>query len=465
VHWKLSEAVLRTALRRARRTIAAVPLVAVAVGCLAFALPAVAFVSGDRLAPLFTAAAADPTLARALAATAVGPTFVVGVALGALAPDHGMVGPQLSVAPIRSRTWFTSLTLVPTALLAAAVALPLLVASAAATAETRPGRVLSVLVAAALLATAAFGAAAATLVAASASRLRYGLLGGALAAAWAGIGASYGTPLLGLGAALARDVGASGTAEIFRDTAVCAVFAAAALGCWGAAHGRVDRRRCSGAARVRLVVAGGVRRSTASAAVARLVRHRQIRRHLALALVCGVAAAAGARIVGAGGAAASYLPLIAALVAAAALPPAEVALRRDGPWLARAAPVRLATLARAGASGAVLAAVGTVVATLVFAAPVAALEPAAWPLAETSAALVVAAAVVGGSVVPWRPDHVVDQVGSYIVVGAAAAALSLLVGRLTADAAAVGVPEALTAALAANGCVAAAVAIAGVIER
>jgi len=110
------------------------------------------------------------------------------------------------------------------------------------------------------------------------------------------------------------------------------------------------------------------------------------------------------------------------------------------------------------------AAAATVGGILLAAAPLAPLEPGAWPLAETALALVVAAAIVGGSVVPWRPDHVVDQIGSYAVVGAVTASLALLLSQLAAGASSLGLPEALAAAIAANASVAAAIAVAGMTE-
>jgi hypothetical protein len=128
-------------------------------------------------------------------------------------------------------------------------------------------------------------------------------------------------------------------------------------------------------------------------------------------------------------------------------------------------PLRPAVLARVGAVAGATAAAATIAFVIAVAAPVALLEPAAWPLAETSAAVVIGAGVVGGSLVPWLPERAVEQVASYVVVGGLAALGSYALSAGAGPAAAVGIPEALFALVAANAALVACVAVAGALER
>jgi hypothetical protein len=464
VLWKLSSAVLLCSARRAVRAAATGPLVATLAAVLVAALPVLALVLGRQLAPLVAAAGADPLLAKVFAASLVAPAFAVGLAVGALLPGDRALGPQLLPSPVTRSVRFAGLTLLPLAAIVAPLTAIALVGAAAASAEAPAGRWLAGAIVSVFLAAAAVGAALAAAGAAALGRARFAPLPAAAVAVWFGAGAAQGVPLLGVGAWLsAATTGDVRGALAAGTVGVIVVLSAVAI--WAAASGTETGRGSRGQVRVAAPLPQGARRAVVVAFIARLARQGQLRRHVIVAAVVASAGAALLRVVGAGEMAASYLPFTAALVAAAAVPPAAVALRRDAEWLLRACPVPRRALARAGATAGVAAAAATIVFVVAVAAPIAALDPGAWPIAETSAATVIAAAVIGGALVPWRPDRVVEQTASYVVVGALAAAGSYALSRSAAGAAELGVPEALFAAVAANAAVVGAVACAGVIER
>jgi hypothetical protein len=113
VHWTLSSAVLRCGARRARRALVTGPLVVGLAAALVLSLPLFALVSGRELEPLVAAASSDATLAKVFAVMVVGPALVLGLAVGALVPGDGTLGPQLAAAPLRGLSRFVSLILVP----------------------------------------------------------------------------------------------------------------------------------------------------------------------------------------------------------------------------------------------------------------------------------------------------------------------------------------------------------------
>jgi hypothetical protein len=465
VCWKLSEAVLRCCVRRAFSAAAAAPLVALIVAATLLAVPLFALVSGRQLAGLVAVAGVDPALATAFAATIVGPALVLGMALAALAPGDRAVGSTLAPAPVGAGRRFFHLTLLPLGVVFAVLAIPAAVGAAAASTAAPAGRWLAAAVVASLAAATAFGAACADAATAAARSLRWTPLLGALAIGWLAAGTAAAEPLLGPVALLARAAGGD-VASALGATLACALLALVAGAIWAVANAqlRFPHRRAR-APRVSVSISRGPRRAVATIVTLRLVRNGQVRRHVGLACLCSLAAGATGRAFGAGESAASYLPLTVALVAAVAVPPAAVALRRDGAWLLRTGVLSAPSAARAGAAAAVAAAAATFLVVLLAAAPVAVLEPGAWPLAETSAAVVIAAAVIGGALAPWRPDGIVDQAVSYVVVAGIAAALSYALARGAASAAVIGVPEAVFAAAAANAAVVVAVALAGALER
>jgi hypothetical protein len=318
----------------------------------------------------------------------------------------------------------------------------------------------------AFVAAAALGVALALAVAAAASAgVRSALFVAGAASAWLGAGAAAGEPLLGPGSWLAYAT-RGGVAEALTAASVCLLVLVASivistLASAAASRGRPGRRDV----RVAVRLPTNARAAFALAVLCRLVRHRQIRRHVSVAVLFAFAGSVLLRAVGAGEAAASYLPFAAALVASAAIPPAAIALSRDAEWLVRVCPASVAALARAAATGSVVAAAATIAVVVAVAAPVAVLDSGAWPLAETAAAIIVAAAVAGGALVPWRPDRVVEQTVSYVVVAALAAGGSYALARGAAEAAAIGVPEAAFAGVAANAAVVGAIVFAGAIER
>ena len=464
MHWTLSSAALRCSRRRAGRAAAAGPLVAALVVALLLALPLLALLAGRQIAPFVAAAATDGALAKAFALSVVGPALVLGVAFAALAPDDRLLGQQLTAAPVGRVARFVSLTLVPLAIVLAPFAVPLLVGSAAASADAPAGRWLAMAIVGAVAASAACGAASAAAAAVAMRSVRWLPLLGAPAVVWLAVGFAGGEPLLGPAASVGRAV-AGDPLEAAGCALIEALAAAVGTGLWTCASLAPAGGRERGNARLRVALPARPMPAVASATLLRLARNAQIRRHVLIACVVAVAGAAILRAVGVPEVGASFLPLAAALVAAAALPPAAVAFRRDGEWLLRACPARLPAIVRAVAAASVIAAAAVVVAVVGAAAPLVALERSLWPLAETSAAIVLAAAVVGGSLVPWRPDRVVEQTVSYVVVGTLAAVLSFAVSRGAAEAVSLGVPELAFVTVAANGALAASIALAGVFER
>lgn len=464
VHWTLSRAVLRCGARRARRALVTGPLVVGLAAALVLSLPLFALVSGRELAPLIAAASSDATLAKVFAVMVVGPALVVGLAVGALVPGDGTLGPQLGAAPLRRLSRFVSLILVPLGVVVAPLTVPGVIGAATASASAPAGRWLAAPIVCAFLATAGFGAALAAAATAAASSLRLVPLVLAVPGTWVAVGAAAGDPIIGIGALPAR--AASGDVVTALVAAVASMAAGAvAVAFWACATSLERSRPVRGDVRLAARLPHGALSSVAVAVALRLLRQRQVRRHVAIAVLFGLIGSMLMRAVGVGEAGASYFPFAAALVAAAAIPPAAVALRRDADWMLRACPVAVSSLARAGAAASVVAAIATIAFVVVPAAPVAMLDPGAWPLAETSAAMVVAAGVAGGALVPWRPERLVEQTVSYVVVGAIAAIGSYALSRGAAEAAAVGVPEAVFAAITANAAVAGAVVFAGAVER
>jgi hypothetical protein len=466
VRWTLSSAVLRCSVRRARAAVAAGPLVAALVAVLVVSLPWFALVTGRQLAPFVAQSSTDPILAKVLAATIVAPALALGLAVGALLPGDRALGPQLAPAPVTPFARFTSLTLAPLAALVVPLTVPALVGAAAASNGTTAGRWLAAATVAAFLAAAAVGAAlTAALTATASSGLRFASLPAAAAVTWLASGTAAGEPLLGVGGWLAA-AATGGVAEVLTAAVASSFVMLVAVGIWGLANAAGARAGFSRRdVRVAVRLPDGVRTAFGIAVVLRLARHRQIRRHVAIAASFALGGTILLRAVGAGEAGASYLPFAAALVASAAIPPAAVALRRDADWLLRASPAAVAMLARAAATASVVAAAATIAVVLVAAAPVAVLDPGAWPLGETSAAMTIAAAVAGGALVPWRPDRVAEQTVSYVVVGALMAAGSYVLARGAAEAAAIGLPEAAFVGVAANVAVVGAILLAGAIER
>jgi hypothetical protein len=429
-------------------------------------LPWFALVSGRQLAPFVALASTNTALAEVLAATVVAPGLALGLAGGALLTGDRALGSQLAPAPVMPLARFVSLTLVPAATVVAPLMLPALLGAAAASTGAPAGRWLSLAIVAAFLGAAGVGAAfAAAATAAASSRIRSALLSAAAAATWIVAGAAAGEPLLGPGAWLAH-AAAGDARDVVSAGFVCSLVVLASVLTWGlssAASAYAGSARRDVRVTVRLPETARV--AIGVAVILRLARHPQIRRHVAIAAVLALGGTAVLRVVGAGEAAASYFPFAVALVASAAIPPAAVALRRDADWLLRVSPAPACMLARAGATASALAATATIAVILLAAAPAAVLDPGAWPLAETSAAMVIAAAVAGGALVPWRPDRVVEQTASYVLVGALMAGGSYALSRGAAEAAAIGIPEAAFAALAANAAVVGAIVFAGLIER
>jgi hypothetical protein len=465
VRWKLSNAVLRCSARRMRGAIVREPFAAAVAVALLLALPALGLLLGRQVAPLIAAAATNTALANAFAASVVGPALLLGVGLGALAPADRLLGPQLTAAPVTPLTRFTTLTVVPLAVLSTPLAAPAVAWALAATDRAAAGRWLAPTLVTAFASALLLGAALSASVTAAVRRPRLVPLAPGIVGLWLATGAWAGEPFLGPGAQLARAV-PSGATTAAESAVVCLALAALALATWaGAAALAPQARPARGHVRLSPRLPRRPRIAFGIAVNVRLARHAQIRRHVAFATMFALGTTLTIRLVGVGEAGTSYLPLAAALVAAAAVPPAAFALASDAPWLLRAAPVRAAAAARATACAAVLAAAVTIVVVVAAASPVASLEAAAWPLAETSAAAVLAAAVAGGSLVPWRPDRVAEQIASYVVVGTIAAALSYGLALGAAEAAVLGVPEAVFAAVAANVAVVASIGFAGLLAR
>jgi hypothetical protein len=381
VLFAICNAQLRCTLRRVDAAFAAAPLVVGAAGLGAAALPALAFWAGTRSAPALRAA--DPfvlALGAGLAAA------LAGAVLTLLAPGRHALGAQLEAAPIPRTTAFVGLTLLPPGVALALLGLPVALFAAPGAGHATP------LVLARLLGAAAAGGA------------------GAEAALTFGRRSLRGVPV------------AAGLALLVLawESAFVVPFA---LALWlVAAAVRPDERPVRASVRV-------LGRGLVGTTALRYARRRELRRQAAAACVLAVAGAASLRAIGTPNQVAVLLGGSTVLLGAAVVPLAAPGVDLRTRWLWRSAPRRAVELT--ALHGGVALALGFVVAAIGVAGSlaVAPVAPAvALPLA-VGAVVVLGAAFLAGSLVPWQSDRLADQLAGYAAFGVVLSALWFALAR------------------------------------
>ena len=400
--------------RRVDAAFAAAPLLVGGAALGVAAVPALALWAGERAeAPL---RAAEPSI---LALGAGFAAALVGAVLTVLAPGRRSLGPQLEAAPISHSTAFVSLTLVPWA-----AALLLLAVPVVSFAAPAAGRATPIVIVRLIGAVAAGGAASEAVLALARRSLR-------------------GIP-----------VAACLVLLLFGWRAV--IVSPFALALWvGAAAARPEELPERAGVRVQA-------RGRAGTAALRYARRRELRRQTASACLLAVAGAIALRATGVPNGATALCGGSTALFGAAVVPLAAPGIDHRAEWLWRSAPSSRAVLALI--HGVVAIALGLGAAALGVAATlaVAPVTPrVALPLAVAAAA-VVGAALLAGSIVPWRSDRLAEQLAGYAAFGAV---LTILGFALARTAALVGAEHGARAGALAGAalfaCLAAAIAVAG----
>jgi hypothetical protein len=169
-----------------------------------------------------------------------------------------------------------------------------------------------------------------------------------------------------------------------------------------------------------------VARRRSSATAMRYARRRDLRRQAAACVVLAVVGAASLRTAGVPNEVAVSFAGATALLGAAVVPLAAPGLDRRADWLWRSTPTRRWMLALVHGSvalglGILVAAVG--VAGALAAAPA---DPAVLLPLAAGAAVVLGAALLGGSLVPWRADRLAEQLGAYAAFGVVVSTLFLV---------------------------------------
>ena len=377
----ICNAQLRCAWRRVEAAFAAAPLVVGTAVLLAAALPAIAFWGGTRAAPALRAA--DPSVLALGAGLAAA---LAGALLTLLASGRRALGRQLEAAPVSRATAFVGLRLLPPASALALLGLPVALFAASAAGRALP------LVLARLLGAAAVGGAGAEVALAFGRRSLRGFP---------------------VGAALAL-------LALERKSVLVVPFA---LALWlGAAAWRPDERPVRATVRV-------VGRGLLGTAALRYVRRRELRRQAAAACVLAVAGAAALRVIGAPNQIAVLSAGSTALLGAAVVPLAAPGIDRCTGWLWNSAPrrgVQLAALHGSVALALGLAVAGLGVGGSLAVAPVS--PVIALPLV-VGAAVMLGAALLAGSLVPWRSDRLADQLGAYAAFGVVFSTLWFVLAR------------------------------------
>lgn len=371
----ICEAQLRCVWRRVDTAFVAAPLVVGAAALAVAALPALALWAGERAAPALRSA--DPSVLALGAGLAAA---LAGAVLTLLAPGRQALGTQLEAAPVPRATAFVGLTLAPPAVALALLGLPVALFGAPAA-----GRAMPLVLARLLGAIAIGGAGAETALAFGRRSVR------------------------------AVPVAAALAFLVFAWQSLIIVPLAVAL--WiGAIALRPDERPVRATVRV---VGRGVLGTTAL----RYGRRRELRRQVAAACVLAVAGAATLRVTGVPSQVAVSFAGATALLGAAVVPLAAPGIDRRAEWLWRSAPRRRSQLAVL--HGGVGLTLGLAVAVIGIAASFAAapVSPSvALPLG-VAAVVVLGAALLAGSLVPWRSDRLTDQLGAYAAFGAVLSAL------------------------------------------
>jgi hypothetical protein len=390
----------------------------------AVVLPALAFLAGRRAGPPLAAAVGSNREAALATALGLGLTAALAGAVTALvAPRRRFLGPQLAAAPVSQAALFAVVTFVPLLLAggaASVIEVAFLVPAFGADAPFALAAGWAGFALGAALADAVAGLRSSPVGGTALVGTAAGLWG--LAAAGAGTGALFG-PFGYLGLALRDEAAVVGT-----PGPALAAIVVLSLGLWGVAGAaRPDEERPRGPVLVLLPVGPRPLAAGFAAALKRYGRRSDLRRATWAAAV--VAGGAGLALAVYAGAAAVQLAGPLAVLGASVVPLAGAGIDREADWLWRAVPVR--RWSTAATSGIAAVALGSAV-VAVGVGPA-----AAWTRAPGSALLtvlavtvfVLAAALIAGSLVPWRSDRQAEELATCVAFVGVAGGLWLALGR------------------------------------
>jgi hypothetical protein len=170
-------------------------------------------------------------------------------------------------------------------------------------------------------------------------------------------------------------------------------------------------------------------RGRGTTAALRYARRRELRRQAAAACALAAGGAVALRLTGVPNQVSVFFGGATALLGAAVVPLAAPGIDRRAEWLWRSAPVSRGEVAFVHGVvslglGALVAAAG--VAGSLAVAPVP--PTVASPLAA-AAAVVLGAALLAGSIVPWRSDRLAEQFGAYAAFGVVLSVLWFALAR------------------------------------
>lgn len=421
MRWTLFSASWRCAWRRVRPALEENPLLALAALASCVALPVAAVVAGLRLDARYGELARDDFVLRSLG-LGIGATGLVGgAAVALLAPGLSQLGSALEAAPISRAAAAWSLTIAPACVGGAALLAPLLVFGTAMAGAD--GVALAFAAATAAVTGAALGEG---LRLCARLEPRGVVAVGSSVGLWATAGEALGAEWYwGPGGALASARSPAGALAVLSALALCGVGLWVA-GCAVARTTRAGRRDVRATSLPRWAVP-----AVTVATIRRVVRHRELCVQVAAAVSIPVAVAAtfGA-LLEVGGEPLLAFAVGLSITAAALLPAAAAGLGRDSPWLFGPAPQRARALAGAVALGGVIVSLAVVALVAVVVAPFARGDPAAYLELEGVAAFVIGCAALGGAVVPWRADRLLQQLASYGAVIAVVVCGWVAIGRL-----------------------------------
>jgi hypothetical protein len=364
--------------RRAAAAFVAAPFVAGCAALVAAALPAAAWWAGTHMAPALREA--DPALLALGAGLAAA---LAGGVVTLLAPGARALGSQLEAAPIPRVTALLGLRLLAPATALILLALPVVLFAAPAARGATP------IVLARLVGAAALGGTGVEAALALARRSHRGV------------------PV----------VGALALLLLARGSLLAVPFA---IALWIASlAARPDERAPRATVRI-------VARRRASATAMRYARRRDLRRQATACVALAVVGAASLRATGVPNEVAVAFGGATALLGAAVVPLAAPGLDRRAEWLWRSAPTQRSTLALLHGSVALCLGIGVAAVGIGGALAAAPAHPAVVLPVAAGAAVVLGAAQLGGSLVPWRPDRLAEQLGAYAAFGVVLSMLFLV---------------------------------------
>lgn len=432
--------------RRLRPFLIANPLLAAIATLAVPALPVLAIVGGERIAPALSEAILEQEgIAEALVAVIAFSGALAGLVAVAAAPGVAAFGPQILASPAHRWRLIWAGSGLPLALAATAISGLLALAALPVTARLPDGRYLALEIGFAALCAGALGALLIESTLATARARPEGILSlCSLAALWILSASVSGSRALGPLVVVSSSIDSSAR-EISLVTAGLGALALVAALSWLHLAGR----RPSGQARTepRPLLRGIPRAPFGAGAVVaakRLWRHPDLRREIlpisAFSFVAGPAILIFAprvpRLLALG--IVSYVEMIAVTLFALA----AAGVDAEGGWLWSTAPLGAARSRAAGnALGAILLALAT---CLVALSPSLALARPPFPVMVEFAGFacfVLGVAVASGAIVSWRPNRTFEQIASYTALAVLAGLLLYLAGKIAAPLTSAGAPE------------------------